>query len=217
MMLICAPQPAADACLFTLWGSGLIGSAVASGLRARLPCNGEIYPVNWCDRVDQTRQLEVIERRITEVVRIIEAKRLAFCWCAGRVGFAATEDETQPELDSFRRVLAMFERWTQRHPELSASFHMVSSAGGLFERQRLVTADSEPAPHRPYGWLKWRQEQSLQSVSSPFLKFIYRPTSVYGPFGHNQRRGLVATLIANGLRQHLPAFYEYLRLYDDAS
>lgn len=75
------------------------------------------------------------------------------------------------------------------------AFHLVSSAGGLFEGQVAVGRDAAPRPLRPYGEGKLRQEQLVSAEDRLGRRRIYRPSSVFG-YAPRARRGLIAALIA---------------------
>ncbi len=92
-------------------------------------------------------------------------------------------------------------------PAVRISFILLSSAGGLFEGQRYVGPETTPAPLRPYGSLKLAQEQELLNCSAPLARTIVRLTSVYGYIRQGQRRGLIPTLICNGLKQQVSYIY----------
>jgi nucleoside-diphosphate-sugar epimerase len=78
---------------------------------------------------------------------------------------------------------------------------MMSSAGGLFEGQRLVDRNSEPRPVRPYGRAKLSQEQRAPCLPAGISCSIYRPSSVYGHNRRGGRSGLIAALI-DGAKTH---------------
>jgi nucleoside-diphosphate-sugar epimerase len=77
----------------------------------------------------------------------------------------------------------------------------VSSAGGLYEGRRLVGPRTEPRPLRPYGRLKLAQEEALAASPAPLDARVYRLSSVYGHVAGGRRRGLIPTLLADGLRR----------------
>jgi UDP-glucose 4-epimerase len=56
-------------------------------------------------------------------------------------------------------LIAMAE--TLRHDGRPVDFHMMSSAGGLFESQTHCSEHSIPRPLRPYGTGKLMQERAL--------------------------------------------------------
>lgn len=193
-----------------VFGAGLIGSAVVETLTSRASLQGETIPLSWADPALQARQLQEIEERIAAMFArswgtetpscSSEGASLAVFWSAGQAGFTATEADTMGEQSSFRAVLSMAERLARRFPEVRTLFYLISSAGGLFEGQRHVDKGAIPTPRRPYGLLKWQQEQLLLASDAPVLKRIYRLTSVYGYLRPHQRTGLISTLLLNGVR-----------------
>ena len=125
------------------------------------------------------------------------------------------QSETKSEMDSFSEVLEMMATVFRENPSCLVRFHMLSSAGGLFEGQRNVNSASLPAPKRPYGFLKLAQEKILTDCEE-LVQFIYRPTSVYGFAGLNHRLGLIPTLLWNGSKNRVSTIYgapETLRDY----
>jgi len=141
--------------------------------------------------------------------------RIDFVWSAGKGGFGMRKEETSPELDSFSEVVEMAIATRRQNPDCLVRFHMLSSAGGLFEGQRNVNADSLPNPRRPYAFLKLTQEKILDDCAD-LTCLIYRPTSVYGFAGLNHRMGLIPTLLLNGSRNKVCTIFgapETLRDY----
>lgn len=189
-----------------LFGAGMIGSAIANSLRQSADLNAVVLPLEWRRNDLFPGQLAAIESRISnELSDRSNSTRstggLQFIWCAGRAGFSATEGEIAGELDRFKQVLQSVERQAECHPGTTTTMVLMSSAGGLFEGQRGVGIDGIPAPRRPYSRLKLQQEKLLLNSPAPLTRKIYRLTSVYGYIRSQQRRGLIPTLIANGLRQ----------------
>lgn len=201
-------------CTIAVFGAGLLGSAIVNAVTSTAFLHAERIPLSWIDAALQERQLQELEARISETLRELPAAPFKVLWSAGRAGFAATEEETAVELESFRAVLGMTERLARRFPGVRMAFYLLSSAGGLFEGQRHVDQASKPEPRRPYGLLKQRQEQLLAASGAAVTKRIYRPTSVYGYLRPGQRIGLISTLILNGLRHqvsHITAWMSTLR------
>ena len=188
-------------------GVGLTGSAVVRRLEGSGGWRREVLPLDWDDVALQGRQLASAARGIDErlaaapAAALERAPRIAVLWSAGTAGFAATEADVARELASFRRVLEMSLRLAERHPGARVTFGMMSSAGGLFEGQRVVSAGSVPSPRRAYGELKLAQEAMADELGQRLVRRIYRLTSVYGSIGASHRRGLIPTLILNGIGQ----------------
>lgn len=191
-----------------VFGAGLIGGAVVSALEAATPMRRRAFPLSWDRGPQQSRQLADVERGIAAALagdrggRRGELRgRLAVLWSAGRADFTAREDETAAELASLRAVFGTAERLALENPALEVVFCLVSSAGGIFEGQRAVGPGSRPTPRRPYGRLKLRQEELVAAGRAPMAKRVYRLTSVYGHISPRRRRGLIPTLLLDGIRR----------------
>jgi len=181
-----------------LFGVGLIGHSILDELQHRRPVAVTVMPYDWSDSSQRKLQVQAIEERTSSIARNGSAVRIV--WSAGRAGFLSSVAETETELASFRDVLALAERLTQNtHTQMS--FHVISSAGGLFEGQRHVAADAVPAPMRPYGVLKMREEELVRNSTNLSSHRIYRLSSAYGYIRTGTRAGLVAKLISDGLRR----------------
>ncbi len=63
----------------------------------------------------------------------------------------------------------------------------------------MISADTAPNPKRFYGHLKLNMEKALENCPFNLIR-IMRLTSVFGYIEENQRRGLICTLIDNGLK-----------------
>ncbi|HEX2833317.1 MAG TPA: NAD-dependent epimerase/dehydratase family protein [Thermoanaerobaculia bacterium] len=187
-----------------LFGAGLIGNSILEALSLRTPLAPQFYPFSW--NGDHAIQLARIEHAATS------ASRMSIIWSAGRVGFNATTDEVAQELGVYRDVLRMSARLASRID--GVAFHLISSAGGLFEGQRHVTSDAIPRPRRAYGHLKLQQEIELAETNAFAARRVYRVSSAYGPLRPNIRAGLVATLLLNAARRevtHITGRMETLR------
>jgi UDP-glucose 4-epimerase len=92
-------------------------------------------------------------------------------------------------------------------PGTRMGFHMLSSAGGLFEGQRFVDGASQPQPRRAYGQAKLEQEELLERLRCDMCAHVYRPSSIYGFSGEGGRSGLVNTLIVNAKRHSVSRIF----------
>lgn len=208
-----------------LFGTGLIGTGLGRRIGQRA---GRIFffPFRW-GRSEQIRKdaAHVLAHlhQTLQAYPNIRASKIAVIWAAGRAGFVASEQETGEELASFGVVLDLAGRLHRDYPEIQLFFHLISSAGGLFEGQCLIHEGTVPRPRRCYGQLKLEQERRLSALPGGIVRHIYRLTSVYGITGADQRMGLIPTLIANGFRNKLSVIYgkpDTLREYvlnDDTS
>lgn len=182
-----------------LFGRGLIGGAIVARL---LRCGWTCAPqpaFSWTDVSTQTEQLRTIKARLLHLARSAPGRgRLDIVWSAGRAGFAADWPQLLAEEATLMRVLDALSGMAGEEGVDTCHFHLLSSAGGLFEGQTCVNACSVPAPLRPYGEAKLRQEEHIQNLEG-LRHHIYRPTSVYG-FSPEGRIGLIAALLSNMLQ-----------------
>ncbi|MEN9855202.1 MAG: hypothetical protein RLZZ157_328 [Pseudomonadota bacterium] len=177
-----------------VFGSGLVGGAIIRALHWQDDCVSTHFPLHWTD--PRARQADLA--RIGAALRDLPpATALDIVWAAGRTGFACTEDEVSDERAAFTDLMNWAQYLSQSPHVRLLNLHVVSSAGGLFEGQRFVGADSLPRPLRPYGVLKLEQEDIARKACEAVPVHIYRPSSVYGLGGANGRSGLVNTLIMN--------------------
>lgn len=200
--------------LVLMFGIGLIGTSILRTLIYRASFILRELPFCWPDRQRRQQDCEAIlvhlgaiASRHRETGEGDCAPRVDFLWSAGVGGFGMNQADTARELQAFEDVvgLAVAVKGLFTKPELA--FHMLSSAGGLFEGQRDVGPQSTPLPRRPYGALKWEQEGYLCLHQSQLIPVIYRPSSVYGYVGRGRRLGLVPTLLDNGIRYRVSRIF----------
>lgn len=171
-----------------MFGLGLIGGAVDAALRQRFGAGAQDYPYDWHDAGSRRVQ------RATIAAALAGEKPIAVVWSGGANGFGASAEEMDAEVDIVTELID----WVQslqlrRH----VAFHLISSAGGLFEGQTHCSASSTPNPLRPYGISKLKQEERLLAADIG-RRHIYRPSSVYG-VGRSKRLGLATMLATNAL------------------
>ena len=176
--------------IMALFGAGLIGCSILAGLAGIAKYAQKHFPFSWQNAGERQQHANEIERYIAELAGTEGVPCVvSVIWAAGRAGFLSTSPEILEELSAFRDVLAFADRLGSRLSSARHMFHLTSSAGGLFEGQRLVDQDSKPEPRRPYGELKLGQERLLAKSTSQIAKFVYRPSSVYGSAGEGLRLG----------------------------
>jgi UDP-glucose 4-epimerase len=129
--------------------------------------------------------------------------RIDVVWAAGAAGFGANDSEIALEVAAFEEVLAISRAIYCLRPTARHVFHLISSAGGLFEGQRFVTSRTSPAPIRPYGRGKLRQEALLEALEFKIERAVYRLSSVYGQGRAGTRAGLITALLANVVNQRV--------------
>lgn len=186
-----------------IFGAGTIGLSIRDAILLTGPWTERTFALDWWKEDVQASQLGQIEDYLAGVLNSTNTFsaaseiHLEIIWSAGGAGFFADKQATAGELASFRAVLVMAERLAEVCDREQVSFHLVSSAGGMYEGQHLVTQQTKVAPRRPYGELKFRQEDLLASASPLLMKRIYRPASVYASTNCGHRRGLIPTLVFN--------------------
>jgi len=198
-----APDLTGEGQVVALFGAGLIGSAVARAVMQGGIGSTIALPFSWKDA--DRRQDDLVSLKETMIGAMAGSiGHVEVVWTAGRAGFAAGWAEVEAELAAFESVSRLCLLLRDAFPVVRHRFHMMSSAGGIFEGQRFVGEHAVPAPHRPYGHLKLEQEQRASRLPAGIVPFIYRPSSVYGLGTFGGRAGLIATLIKNA-KQYSPS------------
>ena len=200
-----------------LFGVGLIGRSILSAIGTGAHKTREL-PFSWNGEHDQTQELDVIQKNIfsaydEDVTQPIS--RFDIVWAAGHAGFDSLENWVIPEVRAFEKVLSFSLQLQRRAPNARHSFHLISSAGGLFEGQKHVDGTNVPRPLRPYGHAKLQQERLLSRLPGQTRKIIYRLTSVYGFSGTGTRFGLVNTIIQNSVRRQSSSIFGNLQTIRD--
>lgn len=187
--------------IIVLWGNGLIGQAIANGLmQHKSDLYSKTIPFLWHNQTAQQQAMVAIGQFIDKFFSMgnhTDKPRLIFVWSAGQAGFSTTLTETDTEMSVFLFVLGFAKNLQQRQNSW-VEFHLLSSAGGLFEGCHYVDSKTLPSPCRPYGKLKLNQEQELLKVSQ-LTPYIYRPSSVYGVPKQGGRSSLISVLLHHGI------------------
>lgn len=200
-----------------VFGSGLIGGQLQEVFKKEGGWHLSQYTYKWDDAVQRNKQLSVISSDIRHVTHDQKNSKhkLDVIWAAGKAGFSATQEEMDEEFSAFIQVFAHFEKLSASHYLGQAQFHLISSAGGLFEGQRLVGSQSEPDPQRPYGVSKLKQEEVVLKDQQRIIPVIYRPSSVYGFNRLGDRIGLIAALLRNASQDAETVIYGHLTTLRD--
>ena len=143
--------------------------------------------------------------------------RVSVIWSAGKGAFHSTQDELLSENIPFMETVGFVTKLKKNLDSARLDFHYISSAGGLFEGQRVINDKSVPDPARPYGHFKLAQEQVLNRLFGKNEIAFYRPSSVYGPMVQKTQQGLINNLVSNGrnrrvtvLDAHVMALRDYV-------
>lgn len=194
------PEQAASR-MILLFGRGLIGDNIVMALRSMGTFQSSELPYDWESRTARAACGRAILAQLQ--TGRSDVNRIDFIWAAGRAGFGALDAELAPEMSAFEDVLDLAQKSMDAHPDALHVFHHTSSAGGLFEGQRLVNLDSAPNPKRPYGVCKLAQERTLSRLGENCRKLIYRPSSVYGYSVRSLRTGVISALINDNLNRRM--------------
>ena len=126
--------------LVLLFGLGLIGKAIQRQLQVGGFVDDRTMEFDWLNPQERQRQQQDICR--TVVSGRDETHRVSLVWAAGRTGFHSTSEQLEEEHNSFSSVVDLYRSLSAVFGDAHLSFHMLSSAGGLFEGQRLIDSDS---------------------------------------------------------------------------
>lgn len=177
-----------------LFGVGLVGGAILRALRRSAMFWNEELAIDW--NVQASHDAAIV--RLGQIIRGTPSSRVEVVWSAGRCGFGSEYIDTERELEVYKRFLSAFSHLAEAYG-WRMSGTLISSAGGLYEGQRLIDAQSPALPKRPYGELKLRQEMYLLSQRGFSRVTIVRPSSVYGAIRAGFRLGLISALVRNVL------------------
>lgn len=197
-----------------VFGLGLVGSSVVEAIRRTHAADALDIPFDWHYRQTRLAQTEILLAKLRENCRPESSKRLDIVWTAGVGGFLSSEEQLQVEMAAYEDVLEVTKTVQRQNRDALVVFHLVSSAGGLFEGQRCVTSQNCPAPRRPYGKMKEQQEQMLLAASCIRYRYIYRLSSVYGYFP-GKREGLIVKLLQNCLNHRVTNIFGNLHTLRD--
>ena len=201
MKILTKSQDSRESHLVLLFGLGLIGSAISNSLlRLGFRLLADI-PIEWHDDLQIADAHNVIESLCEPYTE--SRIRITFVWSAGKAGFYSPKNDTDREFAIFQKTVEFAWKLRKKMHTAGFSFHSVSSAGGLFEGQRVIRKSSNPTPIRPYGILKKQQEDHLFDTFDSDELAIYRPSSVYGPMTQKSRLGLINNLINNARNGHI--------------
>lgn len=169
-----------------IFGLGLVGGAIATTVERRLDQPGRDMPYPWADAPRRAES----RRHLRELLSSMD--RVDIVWSAGNSGFGSNAAAMAAETTLVSELIDLAQ--ALKPADGAVAFHLLSSAGGLFEGISPVERGTVPRPLRPYGTGKMAQEALLSRTG--LAAQIYRPSSVYG-YRRGGRLGLVAALLRN--------------------
>lgn len=184
-------------------GKGLIGSAIVKELLNRACVIVKQH------EIDDWLNIKEVNSKLTSILNFcsqIGVKSVDLIWAAGKAGFEATTNQINLEYLTFKNIISILNTHFSQ-PGVKARFHLISSAGGLFEGQKHIDHYTLPNPQRPYGFLKTKQEALVKNQVCFMPYIVYRPTTVYGYIRTGMRTGLISNLIKNSIRRRTTIIY----------
>lgn len=203
--------------IVAIFGVGLVGEAIGNRLQSAHVAAIADFPFSWEDPEAWAAQFSAIAACIGGLVERAEGgSQIDLVWSAGRAGFAGAEEDFRQEIESFKSILAFAQSLAALPAQPPVRFHLISSAGGLFEAQHHVSPTSIPKPLRAYGRAKLEQETLLAGLPKHVARVVYRLSSVYGFSKGGDRLGLIGTLIQSAINNRTTPIFgkpETLRDY----
>lgn len=200
MSVVLDDPKTSDAGSVLVLGSGSLGSAIASALTSSGRSRRRAVDIPW----ESSRRAQALTGAITALPR---GSRNVVVWAAGRAGFSSDVETCEKERLAFEDVAVSLEALAASRGPDAASFHVVSSAGGLYEGLTRVMSGSPLTPRRPYGQLKHAQEMRARAMNTSIPVYIYRVSSVYGRPLSDHRVSLIGELIRNGVDRKPSTLY----------
>lgn len=182
-----------------VFGLGMIGGAIRNALTLQGYKLHSHINMDWRSPDKLKSNLTTISAALANLP---EKDHLSFVWSAGKARFNTPPEQINQEQRTFSETIDTLLLRSNIVGTRCFRFHMISSAGGLFEGQSAIKAGSKATPLRPYGHYKLEQEKALLSKLGNQNVFIYRPSSVFGPAKDTMVPGLINILIGNNTNAH---------------
>lgn len=191
--------------LIILVGRGLVGDSVYRKFIQSGYFESSKLSVDWSKlSIVLEQDLKCILDK--ELPALIGNDEVVIVWAAGAAGFNANQKQTEAEYEFFSKLISVLIENISNKIESIIRVFLLSSIGGLYEGQVLVSNNSVPMPKRPYGELKLKQEKYLTSLENVQVQ-IFRLTSVYGYINPQHRMGLIQTMMQNGINRSVTAIF----------
>jgi len=192
-------------CVILHFGIGLVGKAIKNSIiRLAKPDTVCDVPFLWNKQEEALQQLEVILKKAEGLIGNTSVN-IYIVWSAGQCGFSASAEETEKEKLFFYAIANELNTYAQTINH-KVYFYLMSSAGGLYENQNYVDTNSQPAPQRPYGFLKLEQENYIRTQKALHVK-IFRISSVYSKYLPDGRMGLITVMMNNCIKHKISTIF----------
>lgn len=209
-MIVFTPVNNRELPVIVQFGIGLIGTAIMQAITDTGLYTRQRYLLDWGNKISYSDLLDRIFKDITGIPYMTSVEVI---WSAGRATFLSNEHETVEELINYKNIVGYLN--SHIASSVNVNFTLMSSAGGLYEGQRVIGKETLVSPKRYYGFLKLKQEEYLLEQNNFLTKSIYRLSSIYGNVHHHHRMGLIPTLLKNGLANRETKIYGNLSTLRD--
>lgn len=187
-------------CVILHFGIGLVGKAIKKCIlhqaKPEKVCN---MPFSWTKQEQALQQLKIIFEKTEHLIN--PSANIYIVWSAGKCGFGASVEETEREKWFFYTIAEHLNTYAQTIQN-KVYFYLMSSAGGLYENQNYIDTNSQPAPQRPYGFLKLEQENYILTQKALHVN-IFRISSVYSRYLPEGRMGLITVMMNNCVKHKI--------------
>lgn len=188
------------------FGLGLVGSSIHNVFKFNNDVSNKIaIDLIWTSKNEQILALKELSVYLQKQHSI---SNIHIIWSAGKCGFSASLSEIEDEKETFIFIVKKIDELiNQLNLSGVTTWHLMSSAGGLYEGLINVDLDTLCQIKRPYGDLKMQQEKVLKGLSNLSSLNIYRLSSVYSDYNLSDRLGLLGTLVKNGLTSKVTSIF----------
>ena len=161
----CIEGPHQKKGLVLIFGLGLIGSSIFKHIKTSAKTNLVYRAFSWDSHASRKMEKSAILDSVDGLLASppdSQETQIDIVWSAGKAGFSGTNDELLSEESAFLDVLDLAIVLSKKYAcKQRTCFHLLSSAGALFEGQINVDENTKILPLRPYGYAKHRQENFL--------------------------------------------------------
>lgn len=183
-------------CQFVMiFGLGLIGQSVKLSLDRSTKFTSSTFPFSWDSSKTREKQIKTILGYVNGHSNSYTCvEKIDVVIAAGKAGFANGVSVFTQEQESYDSIFSLIHSLSVKS-DRTIRVHFISSAGGLFEGLCNVELTTKISPLRPYGIAKYQLERCVSELPDEIVKFIYRPSSVYGYNGIRGRVGLIVAAL----------------------
>ncbi len=181
------------------FGLGQIGSAIFDRLYKSGHVLKQLYvPMTWKE-VDLTEFFQMLKQTMHEFAPFPIGRCLVI-WSAGKTDFLSNKQDTMKEFSMFRHCLRSTSTLLIEQYGVQPDLFLMGSAGGLHAGQQYVEDPLHLLAINEYGRQKLREEEFVREAGLFGRVSIFRISTVYTDSARHAHRGIVSTLLINGVR-----------------